>query len=397
MLPFDPLSDLDAMARRCLEGVKSSFLRLQEVRERAVHVPLKVRMGLYGQAERDWRECVPEPGDFQAVVAAPDSQLLLLWEEGGAGKTSLAFAIARWALEGKLADHPLLPILLDPAELVPGDSVVERVHGFLRHRGGPDLDLDQVEELLRQKRVMLILDHFSELSDRERQWAHAQLPAQALVLLTTRLREDGEDFHRRGWSVTQVQPQRLRSSEELFAFFEHYLQAKELIEPGSTTDPLFTADNQRDTKDLLQRMVGTKEITVLLAWMVIEKALKHVRDGGVELLPSSVPQLMRNYVNDIDKTIPEEGRRLVDGTLIESAWVLASLQALALGSHQQGEELFPRDFRRSLALKILGEVRFGREEGISPAGGCAALFGGETPSAQTHQEAGPLLQAQPGR
>jgi hypothetical protein len=218
----------------------------------------------------------------------------------------LAFAIARWALEGKLADHPLLPILLDPAELVPGDSVVERVHGFLRHRGGPDLDLDQVEELLRQKRVMLILDHFSELSDRERQWAHAQLPAQALVLLTTRLREDGEDFHRRGWSVTQVQPQRLRSSEELFAFFEHYLQAKELIEPGSTTDPLFTADNQRDTKDLLQRMVGTKEITVLLAWMVIEKALKHVRDGGVELLPSSVPQLMRNYVNDIDETIPRE-------------------------------------------------------------------------------------------
>jgi formylglycine-generating enzyme required for sulfatase activity len=367
MSPFDSPSDLDALARNCLEGVTTSFLRLQEVRERAVHVPLKVKMGLYGQAERDWKECVPEAADFRPVVAAPGSQLLLLWEEGGAGKTSLAFAIARWALDGKLADHPLLPILLDPEELVPGASVVERVHGFLRHLGGPDLDLDQVEELLRQKRVMLILDHFSELSDRERQWAHAQLPAQALVLLTTRLQEDGEDFHRRGWSVTQVQPQRLRSSEELFAFFEHYLQAKEQIEPGSTTDPLFTADNQRDTKDLLQRMVGTKEITVLLAWMVIEKALKHVRDGGVELLPSSVPQLMRNYVNDIDKTIPEDGRRLADGTTIEKGWVLACLKALALGSHQQGREWFPRDFRRSLALKILGEVRFGREEGISPA------------------------------
>ncbi|MFN9622164.1 MAG: formylglycine-generating enzyme family protein, partial [Cyanobacteriota bacterium] len=254
----------------------------------------------------------------------------------------------------------------DPAHLAPGTSVAQGVHHFLDNCGGTDLDLDDVEKLLRNKRLLLILDHFSELTDEERQWVPKQLPPHALVVLTSRLQGDGDVFGRQGWNVTRIQPQRLRTSEELFSFFEHYLQAKEKAEPGSTTS--FTAHNQTDTKDLLQRRVGSKEITGLLAWMVIEKALNHVRNGELRgLLPSSVPQLMRNYVNDIDKTVQADSRRLGDEMMIDGSLVLASLKALALGAHEQGEGRFPKDFRRSLALKILAKVPPRPEQGGSSA------------------------------
>ncbi|MFN9621946.1 MAG: NACHT domain-containing protein, partial [Cyanobacteriota bacterium] len=358
----DPLSSLDDRLRSCLEGVRSYFLQHPEVQERSIHVPLKVRLGVPGQKVGEGRECVPEAADFRAVVASPHSQMLLISEEGGAGKTSLAFKIARWALEGELADHLLLPILYDPAHLSPDDSLVQRVHDFLAHRGGTGLDLVDVEELLRKKRLLLILDHFSELSDTERQWVQKKLPPNSLVLLTSRLQGDGEFFSKNGWDVTRIQPQRLHTSEELFSFFENYLQAKEAVEPESTT--FFTADNQTETKSLMQRMLGGKEITVLLAWMVIETAMKHVRDGEIRgLLPSSVPQLMRNYVSDIDKTVPPDCRCLDDGMTIQSSWVLDSLQALALRAHGQGEGWFPKDFRRSFALQILENVLSGSAQG----------------------------------
>lgn len=345
---------LDEWVQGNLERWRARFEAIDDVKARRVHVELDVAIQLAGRpVEQDPAEAKPrplKPEDLKAVVAAPGSQMLLLWEEGGAGKTSLAFRIARWGLDGLMADHPLLPVLLDPAT-GEGD-VVERLHSQLRHLGDSQLNRDLVEDLLRHRRLLPIVDHVSELSDQQRQWLSRELPPH-LVLLTSRKREKSL-FP--AWSISELQPQRLEG-EALFAFFEAYLQAKGCLSGAGVNALSLSAEDQMRTRDLLERMVGNKPITVLLVCMVIDKALDHVAEGRIDLLPSSVPELMLDYVERSFNNISPDYRRLADGTPLRPEWIADSLKALALAAHRQNNHAYrPENFALPLALEALGKL-----------------------------------------
>ncbi|MFN7677531.1 MAG: SUMF1/EgtB/PvdO family nonheme iron enzyme [Cyanobacteriota bacterium] len=347
-------AELDAWVGAHLEAWRVRFESLDDVQARRIHVPLETTINLAPAcgdqqlvgAER--RQL--QPRDLRAVIAAPGSQMVLLWEEGGAGKTSLAFQIARWALDGLLADHALLPVLLDPAT-GEGD-VVEQLHSQLRHLGDPQLNRDLVEDLLRHRRLLPIVDHVSELSDQQRQWLSRELPPH-LALLTSRRRENNL-FP--AWSISELQPQRLEG-EALFAFFEAYLQAKGCLAGAGGGAMSLSAEDQMHTRELLERMVGNKPITVLLVCMVIDKALDHVAEGRIELLPSSVPELMLDYVERSFYNISPDNRRLADGTALRPEWITDSLKALALAAHRQNNQAFrPQNFDLPLALEALSTI-----------------------------------------
>jgi formylglycine-generating enzyme required for sulfatase activity len=345
-------AELNAWVSTHLESWRARFDALPDVKDRRIHVPLKAAIKLAAAVEGaqlgevEPRE--PTPEDVKAVVAANGSQMLLIWEEGGAGKTSLAFEIARWGLNGKLADHALLPVLVDPAS---GDGdVVERLHKQLIHVD-EELTLAFVRDLWRHRRLLPIIDHVSELTDNQRQWLSGALRPH-LVLLTSRQRE-GNLFS--SWSISEIQPQRLEG-KALFNFFEAYLAAKGKQADGESAAAVLSPEDQMRTRDLLERMVGNKPITVLLVWMVINKAIDHIAEGRVDLLPSSVPELMLDYVERSGKHIALDNQRLVDGTPLQPGLIQASLKALALAAHRQEDAYRPQDFEWPLAQEALSKI-----------------------------------------
>ena len=344
------LAELDRWVDDHREAALRKFEAYADVRSRRIHVPLKARICWAADGKEHTREPVPE--DFYQVVADQTSQMILIWEEGGAGKTSLAFQIARWGLEGKLDGNGrrLLPVLLDTEQ--GGEGLIERVRRQLCNLGDLDLSQTKVEQLLRHKRLLLIVDHFSELIPEDRQWVRNSLAIDSgsLVLLTSR-QDESQWF--KNWTISKIQPERLKD-DELFSFFENYLKLKSEVSASDDEGLVLAPDDQTRIRELLERMVGNKPITVLLAWMVIDKALNFIQGGRGDLLPGSVPELMLDYVDRSGKAIPGPIKRFEDGTPIQDAWIEISLKALALAAHRhKGLPYCPSNFSAELDLAAL--------------------------------------------
>jgi formylglycine-generating enzyme required for sulfatase activity len=358
---------LNDLMEALLPTVKTNFEARRRHEQKHIHVPLKatIRPADWAlQEEPDAQE--PGPEDLMGLAGADDSQLLLIWEEGGAGKTSLAYEIASWGLERRLADHPLLPYFLDlnGFELTSTESLSQHLVTGLDRLGGPDLREDDVKNLLRHKRLLLIVDHFSELTKEQRDWVREKLPARSLVLLTSRLADHKDDFVRNSWKVTEIKPQRLQN-QELLDFFKEYVERSNDIRED-VRKVLLDPEHSLRWGDLLQRMVGHKPVTVLLAWLVMKNAIKHIEerlkspDGPAVLPPNSIPELMEVYVRECcgDKSRSlRRTRRQAQDCKWNPDIILPSLKALALEAHCQNEAYHPNNFDTELAKRAFASVR----------------------------------------
>jgi formylglycine-generating enzyme required for sulfatase activity len=351
-----------------LPKLKSDFEARRRHEQKHIHVPLKATI-----RPADWQEQEdppagePQPEDFVGLASADDSQLLFIWEEGGSGKTSLAYEIASWGLKGRLANGlPLLPFFLDlnGFDLTSEAALIQHLVIRLDRLGGPDLSEDDVKNLLRHKRLFLIVDHFSELTKGQRDWVLTNLPARSLVVLTSRLADHKHDFMRNSWKVTEIKPQRL-VNQELLDFFNEYVERSDDI-GVDVRKILLDPEHSLRRGDLLQRMVGHKPVTVLLAWLVMQNAINHIKerlkspDGPVDLPPNSIPELMEVYVRECcgDKS---RSLRLTSRQEQDCKWnpdiILPSLKALALEAHRQNETYHPNNFDTELAKCAFASVR----------------------------------------
>src|SRR5262249_35605261 len=125
-------------------------------------------------------------------------------------------------------------------------------------------------QLLRKRRVLVIIDSFSELSEETRKTvrpAHADFPVAALAV-TSRLDEWSNDIIKTTIKTLRVRGNRLSS------FMDSYL--KQRGKRDLFDDPEYFAACGR-----LSTMVGTREITVLIAKMYAEQmiAAKEHIDG----------------------------------------------------------------------------------------------------------------------
>jgi formylglycine-generating enzyme required for sulfatase activity len=312
------------------------------VQSRQVHVPLDVCLTLAGAAVTEAPRLL-KPEDLEPLLDAAGSHVLLLSGDGGAGKTSLAFAIARWWLEGKPGGVVRLPVLIETA-LGAQESVADRVRSWLRNQlaGAPEDELapELIDSLLAAKRLIPIVDHLSELTPAAREQFLAALPP-GLVVVTSRSDDDG--FRDR--PLSRIEPQRI-AVERLQAFFLDYLRRKGQGEALSDDD-LMPAQAQ------LKRIVGDKPITVLLAQMFIDDVIDKREEG---LLAGSVPELMLSYVRRLDTPADPALRRRA-GLVINEALVQRALRVVALASHRQGpggQPLFqPLEFSDALARSAL--------------------------------------------
>jgi formylglycine-generating enzyme required for sulfatase activity len=335
-------ADLQSWVDRHQSQLSEAFLGLASVQARQVHVPLDVCLTLAGAAATEGPRLL-EPQDLKPLLEPAGSHVLLLSGDGGAGKTSLAFAIARWLLTGEPGGVVRLPVLIETA-LAPQEMVADRVGSWLRNQlagaGDDDLAHELIEALLAAKRLIPIVDHLSELTPVAREQFLAALPP-GLVLVTSRSDDDG--FKER--PLSRIVPQRI-AVERLQAFFLDYLRRKGQGEALSDDD-LMPAQAQ------LKRIVGDKPITVLLAQMFIDDVIANREQG---LLAGSVPELMLSYVRRLD-TPAAPALRCRAGLVISEARVQRALRVVALASHRQGpggQPLFqPLEFSDVLARSAL--------------------------------------------
>ncbi|MFN7740485.1 MAG: SUMF1/EgtB/PvdO family nonheme iron enzyme [Cyanobacteriota bacterium] len=339
---FHTPADLQHWVERHQAQLSEAFLGLPSVQARQVHVPLDVCLTLAGATTEGPR--LLEPEDLEPLLAAVGSHVLLFSGAGGAGKTSLAFAIARWWLAGEPGDVVRLPVLIETA-LAPRETVADRVRSWLSNQlagaAEEELGAELIEALLAAKRLIPIVDHLSELTPAAREQFLAALPP-GLVVVTSRS-DDDDGFKER--PLSRIEPQRI-AVERLQAFFLDYLRRKGQGEALSDDD-LMPAQAQ------LKRIVGDKPITVLLAQMFIDDVIAK-RDEG--LLAGSVPDLMLSYVRRLDTPADPVLRRRA-GLVINAALVQRALRVVALASHRQGkpgQPLFqPLEFSDTLALNSL--------------------------------------------
>lgn len=286
---------LDAWVIKNADTYRKRFLALPTVRDREIYVDLPVRLGT--------RE-VSHFGPRELKDALARSRIaMLVTGEGGAGKTSLASQMARWAIaedpSSRPTKHLILPVLIPgelPAQAAGGpDSVEEAVRGHLRNL----LDTteppspEMVRGLLRHKRILVFVDGFSEMSQSDRARIAPSDPAFNchLLLITSR---NNETFH--GIDVVDVQPAPL-SKESLSTFVARYLERRR------RQDAFGKQEFQQQVENL-QRLVGERYVTPLFATLYIDHMTQP--PGEAANAPTSIPDLVLRYLNRLNRNVTVE-------------------------------------------------------------------------------------------
>lgn len=284
---------LDAWVKSHADAARREFGRKVTVLERRIHIPIPVAVDA---------EVIPTPSvqDFRPLFQKARA-LILIRGEGGAGKTSLACQLGWWALEedGENRLHPrhmMLPVLIEH-DFAAGDGekglVIESVvRGQLAAMLGSDqpISAELFHELLRRQRLLVMLDHLSEMTDETRhvvRFDAAEMAVNAFVV-TSRLLET---LH--GVPRVEVNPLRIRG-DRLSSFMEAYLSRR-----GKRD--LFDDTEYFEACRRLSEMVGEADATPLLAKLYAEQMI-WVKEGSPEArLPDTIPDLILSYLNEINR------------------------------------------------------------------------------------------------
>ncbi|BBD60108.1 hypothetical protein NIES2109_29030 [Nostoc sp. HK-01] len=296
---------LDAWVEKRLDSGKQGFNKKKTVTERSVYVPIPVVLDNHNLAQLTATDLQPIFNQKRAT--------LLIWGEGGAGKTSLACTLAQWAMNDnetqRLAKHRMLPVLIEQ-EL--DHPLKETIGGQLQAliSEAQAIDDELLTNLLRQRRILVIIDHFSEMGEATRNKIHpaeTDFPVNALIV-TSRLEEKLDEVPK-----TTIQPLRV-AGDKLSSFMEAYLTQRHKRD-------LFTDVEYFDACRRLSLMVGQRNITVLLAKLYAEQMIA-TKEGTAIDLPENIPDLMLAYLNELnrDRLATEPNNRTVQRDAQVIAW-----------------------------------------------------------------------------
>src|SRR5919109_814726 len=213
---------LDAWVAQRLTTAREEFQRKTTVSDRAVHIPVPVLLNGRGIPHLTVEQLQP--------IFNQSCACLLIWGEGGGGKTSLACQVARWAMaymptERLCPQRAMLPVLIEQAlerkDTEHSRPFTDALRGELRaltHEEDP-IPEEFLLRLLQRRRVLVIVDHLSEMPDATRQEirpGQPEFPANALVVTSRSEERLG------GVSPTTVKPLRIQGNR-LSSFLEAYL------------------------------------------------------------------------------------------------------------------------------------------------------------------------------
>ncbi len=291
---------LDAWVEQHIKSARENFRALPTVNIRKDYVPLPFRMdGELVQFNINLNsESVKPPEKLQKAFSQLTTPTrLLVWGEGGDGKTSLAFQMGHWAMREKkdmaLAEHPMLPVLID-RKLVKNflETVQGQLQGLIKTLTPVPGEL--LGHLLERKRILVIVDHFSEMDGLTQETISAELPHFTTNALVVSSRNDILNNY---CEMNQVQPLRIER-DRLSNFMHAYFNLKNKSE-------LFKDSDFNQGRNRLAAMMGTKTANVLLAKLFADQMIK-AKEAGKYLvdLPQNIPDLIEGYVTELTMNAP---------------------------------------------------------------------------------------------
>jgi len=286
---------LDAWVEKNIGKAKDGFEEIDTVKKRKIHIS-SVPVNLNDKLVQ------PITGKDLQPTFEKNPTRLLIWGEGGAGKTSLACQISKWAMAEdkaeRLCKHRMLPVLIEE-ELGGEERFTEAIRQQLKillDESEP-ISVELLEQLLKQQRILVIVDHLSEMSEATRQaipFKNPEFPVKALVV-TSRLEEKLD-----GGNKTTIKPLRVEGNR-LSSFMDAYLTQQGKRE-------LFDDPEYFDACRKLSLMVGDRDITVLLAKLYADQLVAAKEGSEAENLPDNIPDLMLCYLNRLNDSVKEENK-----------------------------------------------------------------------------------------
>ena len=293
---------LDAWVEHHLVDAREHFANRETVARRKIHVATP--------ASIDDQVCESlSTAQFQGLFEKPKVTALIVGE-GGAGKTSMACRMAMRAMadepdERLCKSHRMLPVLIE-SNLEPciesQDALLEAIHQDLRELvGEPEPIFEELLiELLRDRRVLVIIDGLSESDEITRQSvrpARADFPAAALIV-TSRV-----DENLGGATKTTIRLPRLQSSG-LAEFMDRYLKQ-------SGKRSLFDDSEYFIACSKLCEVAGDREITPLITRMYADQMIAAKEAGAGDRhtrreLPCNLPDLMLGHLRNINDQVQTE-------------------------------------------------------------------------------------------
>ena len=303
---------LDAWVTAHIQATRDEFQKRETVRDRKILVPIPVILDNNTIATLKGKDLQP--------TFAQKRGCLLIWEEGGAGKTSLACLIGKWAMsdnpEERICNHRMLPVLIE-SEL--NIKVAEGKQPFLEAIRGQLQDLtdtaepiseELLEQLLKQRRILVIVDHFSEMSEQTKTAIIPEMPDFPVnaLLVTSRLEEPLG-----GVTKTAIKPLRI-AGNRLSSFMESYLSQRQKRDLFSDAD-FFNACIELST------IAGDRNITVLLAKLYADQLIAKKEGTTDGNLPDNISELMLHYLNQLNRSVTEN--KLSNSTVHKDAKIIA--------------------------------------------------------------------------
>src|SRR6185436_7187604 len=288
---------LEAWVANRISSARLAFSTKLTVKARDVHIPVPVVLN---------GENIPSLAvDDLRPVYAKKMACLVVWGEGGSGKTSLTCLIAKWGMSEEKGywlcrDHPMLPVLieqdLEPTTRDADDPFLRTISNQLKALIDEEerIPLGLLRHLLKRRHLLVIVDGLSEMNEASRASILTGITYFSVnaAIITSRVDEPMTDLSR-----GTIKPLRIRGGR-LSTFIEAYLTRR-----GKRD--LFEDEEFFDACGRLSRMVGDRDITALLAKLYAEQmiAAKEERGAGddseeafVDDSPDNIPDLMLKYI-----------------------------------------------------------------------------------------------------
>ncbi|MBZ4397226.1 hypothetical protein [Myxococcus sp. AS-1-15] len=300
---------IEAWIAHVLPRAREEFTKKQAVQLRALHIPMPVELSGVHEEEitpTELRKVTNHKRFFLAVEG-----------EGGAGKSSLAFQLASWAMaasaEERIGAFPMIPILLEnelPTPTTEGhSSILKAIQTELMSltHSQESIPEEFIRVLLVRQRLLVIADRVSELPDSTRQqlmFSVPDLPISAF-LLTSRREETWP-----GTSKTRLRPMSI-SGNFVAAFLEAYLTRRAVRHLFNDEDffdvcrGLSALTRGRDMTPLLGRMYAEYVLSRKKASLPASPSVPNTHSVPVADAnePRSIPALICRYVDQVGASV----------------------------------------------------------------------------------------------